>query len=133
MSGSSKSHRPAAEDDLDLLMQAHLARVFGERDASRRLEALRELYDNDATLFEPQAAVTGLDAISEAVDALQASMPANFTFTAAGPAVGHHGLARLDWRAGPPDGPAAVTGTDVAHLEGGRIKALHVFLDPITR
>ena len=84
-------------------MQAHLARVFGERDAGRRL------------------------------DALQASMPANFTFTAAGPAVGHHGLARLDWLAGPPDGPTAMTGTDVAHLEGGRIKALHVFLDPIDR
>ena len=133
MSETPNPHRAAAGADADRLMQAHLARVFGERDAGRRLEALREFYSDDATLFEPEAAVTGLNAISEAVDALQASMPASFTFTAAGPAVGHHGLARLDWRAGPPDGPTAVSGTDVAHIEGGRIKAVHVFLDPITR
>lgn len=117
----------------DALMQAHLARVFGERDPGRRLDALEELYTEDATLFEPQAAVTGHQAISDAVDALQASMPPDFVFTAAGPAVGHNGVARLHWRVGPPDGPAAVTGTDVAHVENGRIKALHVFLDPPSR
>jgi len=40
---------------------------------------------------------------------------------------------RLFWRAGPPDGPAAVTGVDVAHIEGGRIKLLYVFVDPAAR
>ena len=30
-------------------------------------------------------------------------------------------------------GPAAVTGTDVARVEAGRIKSLHVFLDPEPR
>jgi len=51
-------------------------------------------------------------------------------FTALGPAVGHHGVGRLRWQSGPPDGPAAVTGTDVARIEGGWIHTLHVFLDP---
>jgi ribosomal protein L2 len=32
----------------DRLMQANLARVFGERDAERRLKAIRELYAGDA-------------------------------------------------------------------------------------
>jgi hypothetical protein len=36
-------------------MQANLARVFGERDASRRMSAIAELYANDAMLFEPHA------------------------------------------------------------------------------
>jgi ketosteroid isomerase-like protein len=130
MSGLPEPHLPADDADFDALMQAHLARVFAERDASRRLAALQELYAEDATLFEPRTSVTGRQAISDAVDALQASMPPDFTFTPAGPAIGHHGLARLHWRAGPPGGPAAVTGTDVARVEGGRIKALHVFLDP---
>ncbi len=119
--------------DFDALMQAHLARVFGERDADRRLGALEELYAGDATLFEPHAAATGREAISDAVGALQASLPPGFVFAAAGPAVGHNGVARLHWRAGPPHGPAAVTGTDVAHVENGKIKALHVFLDPAPR
>lgn len=120
----------SAPVDFDTLMQAHLTRVFGERDPGRRLEALRELYCEDATLFEPHAAVTGHEGISNAVDALQAGMPPDFVFTASGVTVGHHGLARLQWRVGPPGGPAAATGTDVARVENGRIQALYVFIDP---
>ena len=119
--------------DFDALMQAHLARVFGERDAGRRLRALEEVYTEDATLFEPHAAATGHEAISGAVGALQASLPAGFVFTASGAAVGHNGVARLHWCAGSPDGPVAVTGTDVARVENGRIKALYVFVDPAPR
>ncbi len=119
--------------DFDALMQAHLARVFGERDAGRRLRALKELYTEDATLFEPHAAATGHEAISGAVDGIQASLPAGFVFTASGAAVGHNGVARLRWCAGPPDGPVAVTGTDVARVENGRVKALYVFVDPAPR
>ena len=119
--------------DFDALMQAHLTRVFGDRDGSRRLGALKELYTEDATLFEPHAAVTGYEAISGAVDAPQASLPAEFAFAASGAAVGHNGVARLHWRAGPSEGPAALTGTDVAQFEHGLIKALYVFVDPTPR
>ena len=117
--------------DYDSLMQANLTRVFCERDASRRIKAVAELYADDATLYEPpDAAATGHEAINQAVEALLANLPPNFAFTAIGPAVGHHGMGRLRWQSGPPDGPAAVTGTDVAQIEGGRIQTLHVFLDP---
>jgi ketosteroid isomerase-like protein len=124
---------PLETADYDALMRANLARVFGERDATRRIEAIRELYAEDAVLHEPQASATGHAAISEAVSTLLASLPPDFVFTAAGPAVGHHGLGRLNWRAGPPGGPVAVTGTDVARVEGGHIRSLHVFLDPVSR
>lgn len=123
----SKSEAPI---DYDRLMQANLARVFGERDAGRRIAAIRELYAEDAVLYEPDASAKGHVAISTAVTALLASMPRDFVFRAAGPAVGHHGLGRLQWRSGPPDGPVVVTGTDVARFEGGLIRSLHVFLDP---
>jgi hypothetical protein len=117
--------------DYDSLMQANLARVFGERDAARRMKAIAELYADDAVLYEPpDTSATGHAAISEAVEALLSNLPPNFAFTAMGPAVGHHGMGRLRWRSGPPNGPAAVTGTDVARFEGGRIQSLHVFLDP---
>ncbi len=116
--------------DYDSLMQANLARVFGERDASRRMNAIAQLYADDAILYEPDASATGHAAISQAVQTLLSSLPPNFIFTAIGPAVGHHGVGRLRWQAGPPNGPVAVTGTDVARFEGGRIQTLHVFLDP---
>lgn len=117
--------------DYDSLMQANLKRVFGERDASHRTKAIAELYADGAVLYEPpDASATGHAAIGKAVETLLSSLPPNFVFTAIGPAVGHHGLGRLRWQSGPPDGPAAVTGMDVARIEGGRIQTLHVFLDP---
>jgi hypothetical protein len=116
--------------DYEGLMQANLTRVFGERDTSRRLKAIAELFAPDATLFEPDSTATGHAAISQAVATLLSSLPPNFAFTAIGPAVGHHGVGRLRWQAGPPNGPVAVTGTDVARFEAARIQTLQVFLDP---
>jgi hypothetical protein len=116
--------------DYDGLMQANLARVFGEHDAGRRLVAIRELYAEDAVVYEPDASAKGHAAISEAVTALLSRLPSHFVFQSDGPAIGHHNAGRLKWRSGPPDGPAVVTGMDVAHFEKGRIRSLYVFLDP---
>ena len=119
-----------ASIDYNGLMQANLTRVFNERDRVKRIEAIRGLYAEDAVLYEPQATAKGHAAISEAVTELLASLPANFSFTALGPALGHHGIGRLRWWAGPPGGPTAVTGMDIAHFESDRIRSLHVFLEP---
>ena len=119
-------------NDLDALMQANIVRVFSERHPDRRRAALRELYTEDAILYDPETVATGQNAISEAVSNLLHRLPSDFVFTASGNAVGHNGVARLFWRAGPPNGPVAVTGTDVAHIENGRIKRLYVFVDPET-
>lgn len=116
--------------DFDATMQANLATVFNERDAARRVIAIAGLYAVDAVLYEPDAAVSGHLAINKAVEALTSSLPANFAFAAIRPAIGHHGLGRLRWQLGPPGGPMRVTGTDVARIERGLIRALHVFLDP---
>jgi SnoaL-like domain len=122
--------KPEAAIDYDGRMQANLMRVFGERDAEQRIAAIRELYAEDAVLYEPHTSATGHAAISQAVEALLSSLPPSFVFTAIGPALGHHGVGRLLWQSGPPNGPVAVTGTDVARIEGGRIQTLHVFIDP---
>lgn len=115
--------------EFDSLMQANLSRVFSERDADKRLDAIKELYAEDATLFEPDAVISGHVGISGAVDALLAMLPPDFVFRSIGPALGHHGLARLRWRVGPTDGAVAMTGTDVARFQDGRIVSLHVLLD----
>jgi hypothetical protein len=119
--------------DLDALMQANIVRVFNERNPDRRLAALGELYTEGATLCDPETVATGRDSISDAIESLHRMLPPDFAFTATGHAVGHNGAARLFWRAGPPERPAAITGTDVAHFENGRIKLLYVFVDPVTR
>ena len=119
--------------DVDALMQANIVRVFNERNADHRRAALAELYAEDATFYDPETVATGREAISRAVGELLLRLPPDFVFTAIGNAVGHNGAARLFWRAGPPDGSVAVTGTDVAHIEDGRIKLLYVFVDPVAR
>jgi hypothetical protein len=118
--------------DYDGLMQANAVRVFSERDPARRLAAIRELYTADAILTEPEVVSKGEAAISDAVAELLSKLPPAFAFTPIGAAVGHHGVGRLLWKAGPPNGPPAVTGMDVAHFKDGRIQALYVFLDPAT-
>lgn len=116
--------------DYDRLMQANIARVFNERDAAKRILAIRELYAEDAVLNEPQSVAKGHAAISEAVSELLANLPPDVAFTAHGPALGHHGIGRLRWWAGPLGGPAAVNGMDIAHIENDRIQSLHVFIEP---
>jgi SnoaL-like domain len=116
--------------DYNGLMQANAHRVFGERDAARRLAAIRELYAADAILTEPEGVSEGHSAICDAVGELLCRLPPAFVFTALGVAVGHHGVGRLLWKAGLPQGPAAATGMDIALFRDGRIQALYVFLDP---
>jgi hypothetical protein len=115
--------------DFEKLMQANLDLVFGERDPTRRIVAIRNIYDENAVLHEPERSARGHEAISQAVTGILEHLPPDFVFTAIRPALGHNGVGRLQWGAGPAGGPLAVTGTDVAHIEGGLIRTLHVFLD----
>jgi hypothetical protein len=114
----------------DGLMQANAVRVFSERDPARRLAAIRELYTADAVLTEPEGVFKGEAAIRDAVAELLSKLPPVFAFTPIGAALGHHGVGRLFWRAGPPNGPPVFTGMDIAHFKDSRIQALYVFLDP---
>lgn len=115
--------------DFDAIMQANLQRVFSERDPARRIAAIREIYAADAVLNEVERSAQGHEAISQAVTDLFSHMPPDFRFRAIRPALGHHGMGRLQWEGGQPGTPPAVTGMDVAHVEGGLIRALHVFID----
>lgn len=121
-----------SDNDYDGLLRGNLVRVFGEGDARKREAAIAELYAPDAVLYEPSHSATGHAEISAAVATLLESLPPQFAFTADGPGIGHHGLGRLRWRGASPGGPVVVTGTDVIHVEAGRIKTIHVFLDPAT-
>lgn len=127
------SIRSTGAIDFDHMMRANLASVFNERDAGKRIKAVIELYAEDAILYEPpDTAAEGHAAISEAVTRLLSSLPPSFVFASIGPALGHHDLGRLRWQAGPPGGPIAIDGMDIARFQNGRISSLHVFIEPAT-
>jgi hypothetical protein len=117
--------------DYDQVLRANLERVFNERDADRRAAAVAELYVADPVMYEPSDIVRGRAAIVEVAGALLESFGPSFRFTPVAPAVGHHDLATLRWRAGPDAETVAVTGTDAAEFVDGRISRLWVLLDPL--
>ncbi|WP_035201201.1 nuclear transport factor 2 family protein [Agrobacterium tumefaciens] len=116
--------------DYDGLMQGHLYRVFAERDVERRRAAIRELYAETVSVFEPGAEATGHNGLDHTVDAILSKAPPNFVFGTFGPAVGHHGIGRMRWHFGPEGAPPVVTGLDVVEIVDGKIAKLYVFLDP---
>jgi hypothetical protein len=112
------------------LLQANLKRVFNERDHARRREAIQELYVPDAVLYEPERTYSGIEQIIGAVNHLLASLPPTLAFSVVAPALQNHDMGKLLWRGHLPDGTTVVTGTDVVQAEGGRIRSIHVFVDP---
>jgi hypothetical protein len=110
------------------LLQDNPNRVFNERDANRRAQAIQELYAADVTFYEHQATSSGTEAIARAVTHLLGALPPTLTFSMAAPPMLNHAMGKLLWR-GHLDGTTVVTGTDIAQIEKGRIRSLHVFVD----
>jgi hypothetical protein len=111
------------------VLQTHLKRVFNERDAGRRGQAIQELYSADATFYEQDAKYSGTEAIARAVTQLLGALPPTLVFSMAAPAMQNHDMGKLLWRGHLPDGTTVVTGTDIAQVKEGRIRSLHVFVD----
>lgn len=115
--------------DFDHLLRSNLERVFNERDDDKRQAAIAELFTEEPVMYEPTDVVRGRAGISRVAGKLLAQFGSTFRFVPDGPAVGHHGLAHLAWHGGPEGGPVAVTGSDVAQIEDGRIARLWVLLN----
>ena len=116
-------------DQLADLLSRNLSEVFGERDSERRIAAIESLYSEDAVFFEAEQRFDGRQTISDAIATLQASVPAEFEFSAVAPPARNHDVGRLFWQLGPPGSPPVVTGMDIAQFEDGRIRSLYVFVN----
>ena len=115
-------------DTINDLMMKNFQQVFGEPDPVLRRAAIEAVYAPTSTLAEPDSEVAGYEAINAQVSGLHKQFP-GFVFKALGPVESHHGMGRLRWQYGLPGQPPAVTGMDIALVENGQIKSLHVFLD----
>jgi len=116
-------------DEQAQLLTRNLSDVFNERNASKRLAVIGEIYIEGATFFEEDGSFQGLGPINERITALLHSFPPEFVFEPVGQAMSNHNVAKLAWSLGPENGPPAVMGIDVAILEKGKIAVLYVFID----
>jgi hypothetical protein len=112
-----------------LLIRENLLRVFGERDAEKRRQAMDEIWAQDGIFIDPNGPHAGRAAIDHAIAELHNKVP-DFVFAEIGPTEVFHRIGRLAWGFGTPGAPPAVTGLDVVITANGRITALYTFLDP---
>ena len=104
--------------------------IWNEMDATRRSALIAESWDEAATYIDPLMRGEGHVQISALVDAVHARFP-GFRFELLGAADGYGNNLRFSWGLGPAGGDHLIKGTDFAVLEGGRLKAVHGFIDQL--
>lgn len=108
----------------------NLLEVFNERDERKRLAVIQEIYTEQATFFEQEDSFQGFEQINKRVTEVLQTIPSEALFQPVGSPTINHNLARLSWTLSPENGAVMATGMDVALLDGQRIKALYLFIDP---
>jgi hypothetical protein len=117
-------------DEQAALLVRNLLEVFNERDETKRFAVIRDIYTEQATFFEFDESFQGLENINKRVTEVLRDIPAGALFQATGSPTRNHNVARLSWTLAPENGPVMASGMDVAVLEGNRIAALYLFIDP---
>ncbi|MFJ2362193.1 nuclear transport factor 2 family protein [Pseudomonas sp. NPDC087697] len=110
------------------LLLRNLQEVFGEGDASRRREAIMELYTEDCMIYVPPGVFVGYDALDKFAGDLRAMHP-HFVYTPHSKPQALHNAGRLARGSGPRGESPDYTGWDVIIVRDGKIAALYVFLD----
>lgn len=113
------------------LLEDSLLLIWNDRDADRRLEAMRKIYATDIHFFESNTGdpIIGYVAINELISKLQAEWPLNFVFELTKPSQLNHSIQMISWQLGPEGTAPVATGMDVAIIENGLIQSLYLFLD----
>jgi hypothetical protein len=117
-----------AVPDIPELMRANLLDVFGERDPERRRAAIERTYHPDVVFSDPDALVTGHDALHAKAQKILNDAPADFAFSPAGKVYVNHDMGYLAWHLGPEGADPIVRGVDIALVRDGLIASVYTLL-----
>jgi hypothetical protein len=107
--------------------------AWNETDAEVRQRLLADTWTPDATYVDPVQRGQGLDEINAMIGAVHDRFP-GFAFTLAGEPDGYGDYVRFSWGLGPVGArgvEAPIQGSDVAMLNGGRLRSIIGFLDRV--
>jgi SnoaL-like domain len=110
------------------LMYANLMGVFNERSPTARMATMKSIYALDFVFYEPTRSFKGNTEVDACVQALLDKFP-TWVFRPAGPVSVNHNLGVLPWYFGPEGEEPVVEGTDIAVIEGGKMKSLHLLME----
>jgi ketosteroid isomerase-like protein len=116
-----------ADPIVEKLMHANLLEVFGERDAVKRMEAIRRTYTEDVTAVDPEGQVDGFDELSAKVQQILDGAP-GLRFRTDGDLYTVGDLHYLGWALGPDGQPPVARGADAVFLRDGRIAKVYTLL-----
>jgi hypothetical protein len=113
------------------LLEDSLLVIWNDRDADRRLEAMKKIYAPDIHFYESNTgeAIVGHQAINALISKLQTEWPIEFEFALNKSSQVNHATQIIFWNLGPQGAPPVATGVDVAITENDLIKSLYLFLD----
>lgn len=94
----------------------------------RRRAAVDEVFTEDVFYADPEVALRGRTALDSYIGLTRRRFE-GLVFTAYGRPDGHHQQVRFGWQCAAEGGEPALTGMDVALLDGGRVLALYGFFD----
>ena len=117
----------ASKDTIVSLMRANLLGVFNERNPSGRKATIATTYAEDVLFHEPDTSVRGHDEVNRISGEILDKSP-GWVFKPDGPVTVSHNLGMLRWGFGPEGEKPVVQGCDIAEIEDGRIKVLHVMI-----
>ena len=109
------------------LAEKHLL-IWTERDASERLEIMKQVYGANIRLTSPSDVITGIAAVNDYITQQQSTYP-GYRFKATRPVAAHHDVALVSWECGPESAPDSVTGIDVLQVSGQKIQGIVIFID----
>ncbi|KAA1419863.1 nuclear transport factor 2 family protein [Mumia zhuanghuii] len=116
----------------DTLLSDYLA-FWNETDADLRATIAERTFAPGVTYVDPQAEVSGREALSELVGAVHQQLP-GARFSPGDLVDGHHDVLRFTWNLGPEGAPDTIVGADVALLTPeGRMSHIVGFIDRAPR
>ena len=115
-----------ADADLKQLMHATLMDVFGERDAVKRMAAIRRTYTEDVIFADPDGEVQGHEALNAKAQEVLDSGP-GFVFQTDGDFYQVQDLGYQAWAFGPEGAPVA-RGADMGIVRDGLLAKVYTVL-----
>ena len=113
------------------LLEDSLLIIWNDRNPDSRLKAMRNVYATDIVFYESNDGppFRGYEEINGLVEKLQTQWPIEFAFELTAPSRINHEVQHITWKLGIPGQPPVATGSDIAIVEEGKIKSLHLLLD----
>ena len=113
------------------LLEISLLVIWNDRNADKRLEAMKKTYASDVHFYEFNSGepIIGHKAINELISKLQSEWPPESRFELNKPSQANHSIQIASWNLGPQGMQPVATGMDVAVIENDLIKSFYLFFD----